>query len=202
MAQHRIGHITASTVSPLLTGKGDKLLAGGVTHCKKLALERSGIVHPDTILNAEFKGNSATEWGNENEADAIALYEQLTFSDVHSSQEVVTEGEWLSCTPDGLIGDDGIVEIKCPHSEYVFLDYLIDKYTLADQYNDQVQFQLMLTGRKWCDLMAYHPHFVEGRNAVTVRVVPDSEWVEKAESRIAQAEELITEIIKTITETS
>ena len=199
MPSHKPGYITASTVSPLLTGKGDKLLSGGVTHCKKLALERSGIIHPETILNADFQGNYATEWGLEHESDAITLYEQLNFVDVQSSQvQIERPNSWLSCTPDGLVGDNGMVEVKCPHSEYVFLEYLIEPLSLAEQYQDQLQFQLMLSGRKWVDIVAYHPHFIDGRNMVTVRVVPDPEWVKKAESRIAQAEELITEIIKTI----
>ena len=69
MASHNPGYITASTVSPFLTGKGDKLLAGGITAAKKIAMERSRIV---SIENDAFSGNSATEWGNEHDAYDVA----------------------------------------------------------------------------------------------------------------------------------
>src|SRR5690625_2640395 len=160
MASHNPGYITASTVSPFLTGKNDKLLAGGITAAKKIVMEGSGLVD---IQNKIYEGNKYTEWGNEHEADAIRRYEEEQFVTVHGQQENVSEG-WLSCTPDGLVGDDGLVEVKCPYSEYVHLSYLLDTDELVKKYNDQVQFQMMLTGRKWCDLVSYHPHWKGGKD--------------------------------------
>src|SRR5690625_3576916 len=84
MACHNPGYITASTVSPFLTGKNDKLLAGGITAAKKIAMERSGLVD---IQNKIFEGNKYTEWGNEHEADAIRRYEEEQFVTVHGQQE-------------------------------------------------------------------------------------------------------------------
>ena len=192
MASHNPGHITASTVSPFLTGKNDKLLAGGITAAKKIAMERSGLVD---IQNKIFEGNKYTEWGNEHEADAIRRYEEEQFVTVHGQQENVSEG-WLSCTPDGLVGDDGLVEVKCPYSEYVHLSYLLDTDELVKKYNDQVQFQMMLTGRKWCDLVSYHPHWAGGKDLLIVRVYPDPAWVDRCRSRMEQVEEVVQEVLE------
>ena len=198
MAQHRKGHITASTIDPLLTGKGDKLLKGAETFCMDLALERSDLLVTDE-LNDHFQGNRHTEWGEMFEPEARKLYEQLNFVDVHSDQVVIREQDsWLSCTPDGLVGADGMIQIKCPSSERIFGSYLRNSNILLKEYADQCQFELMLSGRKWLDLFSYHPHFKEGNNYVTVRIEPDHEWQERTRDRIRQAEELITEIIKTL----
>ena len=191
MAQHNPGYITASTVSPFLTGKGDTLLKGGETAAVKIAMERSGIV---TITNEIWDGNSATEWGNEHEADAILRYEEIEFASVTDQQKGVAEG-WLSCTPDGYVNDDGLVEVKCPYNESVHFGYLLDSVALKDKYYDQVQFQLMLTGRKWCDLVSYHPHYNEPNDIVKVRIEPDPDWVKRCRSRIDQAEAIIEQTL-------
>ena len=193
MATHNPGFITASTVSALLTGKGDTLLRGGITFCKQLALERSGIAE---IYN-QFSGNSATEWGNENESDAIRRYEQHQFVEVHSKQAGVRQQDsWLSCTPDGFVGSDGLVEVKCPYSEYVHLDRILEPELLVNDYNDQAQFQLMLTGRKWCDLISYHPHYDDAHCLVIVRLNADTDWQKRCLNRIEQAETIIAEILE------
>lgn len=194
MAQHAPGFITASTVGPFLTGKGDTLLAGGKSTAVKLAMERSGLVH---IANEKWDGNRYTEWGNEHEAEAVTRYEEITFSEVVGQQMGVADG-WLSCTPDGYIGADGLVEIKCPYMEHVYMSYILDTDTLRDEYHDQVQFQLMLTGRKWCDLAAYHPHFDEPINMVIRRIYPDPDWQERCRNRIAQVETIIAETLAKI----
>ena len=195
MASHNLGKITASTCSPLLTGKGDKLLVGGITFCKQIALERLGICE---IQNDPFEGNKYTEWGNQFELDAIKTYEEHSFVTVTDMQKGVERGN-LACTPDGYVGEDGLVEVKCPYSEKVFFEYLLDSSSFGAQYNDQVQFQMMLTGRKWCDLVAYHPNFYK-RNLVVVQVQADPDWVERFTSRYEQAEAVITDIIESVGE--
>ena len=65
------------------------------------------------------------------------------------------EDKLVACSPDGLIGDNGGLEIKCPsqgvHVEYLLSGKMPTKYTL------QVQGFLYVTGREWCDFMSYHP---------------------------------------------
>jgi hypothetical protein len=196
MANHRPGHITASTVSRFLTGKDPaKLLKGTETACMELALERLGIC-PD-LAEYGFTGNTATDWGNEHEAEAIEAYKAETFTlEVHGQQDVIRGGEWLSCTPDGLIGSIGMLETKCPFNPHKHFAYAIDPTALEDEYFDQVQFQLWLSGRKWCDLTSYDPRFIEGHRLVIARIEPNAKWQEFAQIRI----ELVLERVQRIFE--
>lgn len=102
------------------------------------------------------------EWmsrGTELEPDARKAYELETFCRV---EEVgyISLGDFFGYSPDGLVGDDGLIEIKCPSAaEFVrFADTLeIDPGHMA-----QMQWGIFLTGRKWCDYVVYHPDFHPG----------------------------------------
>ena len=69
----------------------------------------------------------------------------------------IEQDEWVGCSPDGLVGDDGIIEIKCPKAS-VFLKHLIQG-DIEKQYYIQIQFNLMVSGRKWCDFIRYNDSF-------------------------------------------
>lgn len=190
MASHNKGKITGSTVGALLTGKGDKLLKGGVTFARQIAMERLGVV--DDV--SAFKGNAATEWGNENEPLAIEAYEAFSFNEVHGHQKQVTKGN-LSCTPDGFIGDNGLIEIKCPFNSTNHLDNLLyDKF--IKQYESQCRFNMMLTGTGYCDLISFDPRFPERLRVHVVTLDRDPEWELFCMNRIEQAEEVIANIIE------
>ena len=194
MASHNYGYLTASTIAPFLTGKKDELLVGGVNAAIEIAKERlslDGYVQPEE----PWSGNDATEWGNQHENDALIRYEEHTFSTVTDKQKGVADG-WLSCTPDGYVGSDGLVEVKSPFTTKVHMGYLLDSDSLRDQYNDQCQFQLMLTGRKWCDLVSYDPRWKEPLDIVVVRIEPDKAWQQRCRNRIEQAEIIIKQTIE------
>lgn len=182
MAYHKPGYITASTISPLLTGSGDSLLKGGLTYCKQIAAERSGMVRLDPV----FTGNDATEWGLLYEHDATNRYEQARFVSVHSQQKTIEIG-MVSCTTDGLIESDGMVQIKCPYNSLVHMDYLLDPAMFSTKYYDQVQTEMMVARRQWCDLVSYDPRWNEPLDIVIVRVFPDQQWRDKARIRIEAA---------------
>ena len=194
MAAHNPGYLTASTISPFLTGKGDTLLKGGETAALEIAKERlslDGYVQPEE----PWSGNDATEWGNQHENDALIRYEEHTFSTVTDKQKGVADG-WLSCTPDGYVGEDGLVEVKCPFTTKVHMGYLLEPDSLRDQYYDQCQFQLMLTGRDWCDLVSYDPRWKDPLDIVVARIEPDKAWQERTRNRIEQAEIIIKQTIE------
>ncbi len=98
----------------------------------------------------EFTGNEATEHGNKHEDDAIDLYEQQTGNGIkYTGQHIHPEHEWLAASPDGLIGEDGLIECKCPFRA---------TYTTAAEvpnYIEQMQLQMAVTGRKWCDFVIW-----------------------------------------------
>lgn len=194
MASHRPGYITASTVAPFLTGKGDELLKGGIEAAMKIADERLAL---DGLLKLEepWGGNEATEWGHMHEPDAIDRYEELRFVTVYDRQVGIEKG-WLSCTPDGYVGSDGLVEVKCPFTTKTHRAHLLDPAGFAAEHNDQCQFQLMLTGRKWVDLVSYDPRWVEGLDIVIVRITADPVWQGRCRIRLEQAEAVIAEVME------
>lgn len=196
MAQHKAGYITASTVAPFLTGESGKLIAGGIKAAKVIAGERCGMIDPE--LDNNFSGSTHTDWGNEHEPDAIAAYEREKFVAVHGMQEQIElldiDGipTKVSCTPDGLVGDEGMVEVKCPsvmfnHMQNVLAD------TWKDDYYDQCQFQLMCSGRKWVDLISYDPRQPEWAQLHVVRIAKDEMRIAEIRDRIKQAEEVIAD---------
>ena len=106
---------------------------------------------------SEFKGNVATDYGTYNEPLAIMDYELST------NNSVVATGfhnyeDWLGASPDGLINNDGLLEVKCPYGqrdknppEFKSIDY-------QTHYWMQIQIQLLVTGREWCHFYQWSAH--------------------------------------------
>jgi len=97
------------------------------------------------------------EWGVENEPHARAAYEAR---DLGGKVEQVgfimpDDTDAYGGSPDGLVGDDGMIEIKCPKPETLISYHATGM--LPDQYKPQVQGLLMIAGRDWCDFFAWHP---------------------------------------------
>lgn len=199
MASHKPGYITASIASGFLTGaKADVLIKGTKSACAKIAseiLEQEGYCHFDPIFDS-FEGNKYTEYGNAYEPEAIKRYEELVFEDVHGKQDaVVNEVNMLSCTPDGLVGSDGLIEVKTITKVVDWVDLSIDEQ--LKKHYDQIQFQIMLTGRSWCDLVLYQPRFKYSYNIVVSRVYEDKQWREFADTRLPLCRQLIDRIVET-----
>ena len=195
MSKHRLGHITASTVSRFLTGKApDKLLAGTITACEEIALERLGWC-PE-LPEFGFQGNYATEWGNTHEEAALAAYERKTGLPIHVRQKVFKSGKWLSCTPDGIIAGNRTVQVKCPHNPHNHFTYMLKPADFMKAYYDQIQFEMWLTGLPECDLVSYDPRYIEGRELLIVNVKACTEWQAFAKVRLPLVEAKIQEIIE------
>lgn len=155
----RVGRITGSRVAAVL-GISPYQTRDGVL--REMVRQFHGA--PD-----EFNGNIATQWGERNEPEAIARYEQMTGLLVHGSQEIVIhpEHDWLAVTPDGLVGDDGLLEVKCPYAAV---------YTHVSErpdYAAQLQLQLAVTGREWADFFVWRPDGVS-----VEQVARDPAWLD------------------------
>lgn len=153
----RIGRVTGSRAGAIL---GLSRYASADDVLREMVREFFG-------YEREFTGNVATEWGNKNESVAIAEYESETAELVISSGFVVhPEFNWLGASPDGLVRDDGLVEVKCPYGRKITL--------IADRpdYHAQIQLQLACTGRQWCHFYTWTPG---GTNCE--RVDFDPEWL-------------------------
>ena len=124
----------------------------------------------------DFVGNAATEWGNYNEAGAIAEYQMETGNTVKETGfHIHPEHDWLGASPDGLIGDDGVSEIKCPYGQRNKVPTSFKTFKEQDHYAAQVQFEMYCTGRSWCDFYQWAP------NGSSLERVPfDPEFVEWA----------------------
>lgn len=151
--QARCGLLTASEVKHILTptlkvANNDKTRA----HVWELAAQRiSQYVEPQYINDAMLRGH-------EDEILARGLY-AANFAPV-TETGFVTNDEWgftLGCSPDGLVGDDGIIEVKSRIQKY-------QVQTIVEEYRDggipaefvlQVQSAMLVTGRKWCDFLSY-----------------------------------------------
>ena len=120
----------------------------------------------------DFKGNVATDYGTFNEPNALEDYQLESGNDVEECG-FYTHADWLGASPDGLIGDKGLIEIKCPYGKRndqppVFLP--IDE---QPHYYAQIQIQLYCTGREWCDFYQWSAY---GSNLERVNYNP--QWIE------------------------
>jgi hypothetical protein len=96
------------------------------------------------------------EWGLQHENDAKFEYVERTGRQIEEVGFCIPDHtDAYGCSPDGLVGTDGLIEIKCPAPE-TLIGYH-GNGELPDQYKPQVQGQLLVTGRKWCDFFAWHP---------------------------------------------
>lgn len=185
----RAGIPTASEFSKIITSKGDT----GKTiekYARTLAAEK--------IANGEidqWQGNYHTDRGHELEDGAVKAYNFNSGEDDVERVGFVTDDDvTVGCSPDGLVGKDGLIEIKCLKAEtHIETVLYYKKHGKAPTtYFSQVQGQMMITGRKWCDLFFYYPtlpHF-------KIRCVPDVDFVKKLKTEIKNVSVRRDEIIK------
>lgn len=137
--------------------------------------------------------NGAMQRGIQMESEARNFYEFTSGKTIKEVGFCLADGQWkYGASPDGLVDKDGKVEIKCP-TIATHVTYLIDG-SLPSDYFQQVQGQLLVTGREWCDFISYYP----GMNPLVVRVEPDRKFqaILKAELEAfcAELEEVVARI--------
>lgn len=139
----------------------------------------------------ESFSNNYMERGRELEPLAREVYETEHFSAVKNGG-FWEYNEWVGCSPDGLVNDDGLLEIKCPTFN-TQIDYLL-KQKLPSEYFYQVHGQMLVTGRKWCDFFSFHPELP----AFETRVEYSKEVNEKIEKAVKAAIEVAQKRINSI----
>lgn len=156
----------------------DKVLAGGkgITRTKYLYKVAAEIL---TGQAEDGYTNAAMEWGTQTEPQARAMYELINNTDVEQVG-FVERSEYVGCSPDGLLSDKGLIEIKCPNTT-TFIEYkLADR--LPPAYKAQVQGQLWICEREWCDFVAFDPRVPQG--FMSVRVERDDAYIKTLEKEV------------------
>lgn len=153
----RVGRITGSRVAAVL----------GLDKYKTRDELMREMVREHHGAEREFTGNAATAHGHEHEDDAVDLYEQETGSKVqYTGQHIHREHDWLAASPDGLVSDSGLIEVKCPYR---------GTYTSAAEvphYIEQMQLQMEVTKRDWCDFVIWRDDTI-----IVERIARNDQWL-------------------------
>ena len=173
----RLGKVTASRVHDVTARIKSGWAASRANYAAALIAERlTGTVHATYT-------NGAMEWGTDTEPQARAAYEFHTDTDVEQIAFVDHPSICMSgCSPDGLIGSDGLLEIKCPNTAThiaTLLSAVPDK-----KYVLQVQWQMACTGRKWADLASFDPRLPPEMQLSVTRVDRDTDCIRELEIEV------------------
>lgn len=177
--QLRIGKVTASRVADVIARTKTGYGASRANYLAELIAERL------TGTPAEKFSNAAMAHGTEYEPEARRAYEFYADVDVEEVAFVAHPSISMSgASPDGLVGADGLVEIKCPNTA-THLDTLLES-TVAGKYITQIQWQLACTGRKWCDFLSYDPRMPEHMRLWVKRVHRDDVQIAELEREVSK----------------
>jgi hypothetical protein len=169
--RERLGIPTASEFERILTPATRKLSTQAKSYRYELLSE---------WLTGTPHGSDATllmERGIKLEPQARSWYEYERGCTVETVGLVKSDDEMVACSPDGFVGDDGGIEIKCPAAS-THVRYLVEGFS---GYTGQAQGALWLTGRAWWDLVAFHPELP----SIIVRVERDEEFIADLAAAVA-----------------
>jgi len=165
----RIGKVTASRINDVMA----TLKSGGEAATRKnyraqLIAERLTGTKADSFTNA------AMQWGTDNEPIARAMYEIKTGSDVEQVGFVDHPSIAMTgASPDGRVGNNGMLEIKCPNTA-THIEYLLAGVA-PTEYHNQMLWQMECDGRDWCDFVSFDPRMPEAMQLFIVRFNKDED---------------------------
>lgn len=187
-SQARLGKVTASRLADVLATIKTGEAAARANYRIELVAERL------TGLRSPCFTSTAMQWGIDNERAAVAAYELETgriVSDVGFivHPEITDSG----ASPDGLVGDDGLIEIKCPETK-THVHMLLHKKVPA-QYIPQIQWQLACTCRAWVDFVSFDPRMPDYLMLEIVRVERDQTLIDQYATEIKK---FLDEVYETV----
>lgn len=189
----RCGRVTASRMSDMMAKTKTGYGASRANYMAELIAERL------TGTPAERFQNDAMRWGTEKEPEARAAYEFLT------SRDVVEIGfvphpkiDMTGASPDGLVGEDGLVEIKAPNTA-THIDTLLSG-AVPQKYVLQVNWQMACTGRQWTDFCSYDPRLPLSMQLFIKRVPRDEALIADMESEVRAFLAEVDEKVAALTE--
>lgn len=174
----RCGHVTASNFDRIVTPKKWEASAQQADYIDELIAEQLTGVTPNFF--SEQPMTPAMRHGRDCEPEARRWYNQYAGVDVRMVGGVESDCGRLWSSPDGLIGDEGVLELKCPIPK-TQVAYLRRPKELPVEYRPQVHAHLVITGRSFVEFVSYCPRL----DPVVVRVVPD-EWTLRLANELAK----------------
>lgn len=228
----RLGHFTASEVFRLLAGGRRPMTAEELEAREK----GDGRVTVDTLFGEgartyilekaaeiitqqpkESPDTYATMWGNAHEKDGVQEFVQRTGIEVEylggETPTFFEMGDFAGASPDGLIGELGTLEAKCPFNTVNHIEFLMGAKLnkgqdagawLKDhspQYYAQVQFQMLCTGRDTCHFISYDPRPIEESQRLAIMTIAaDEAFMDELSMRVREAVKELKKYIELLTE--
>lgn len=189
--QMRVGCVTASRVADVIAKpkRGTGELACRANYRSEIVCECL------TGRSAEHYVTPAMEFGIENEPVALAAYEMARDVEVGDGGFFLHDTiSRFAASPDGLIGIDGLVEIKCPTTA-THIDYMITGI-VPEAYQPQMLAQMACTGRQWCDFVSFDPRLPKKLQLFVRRFQRDDARIAEMESEVLKFLEEVIETIK------
>lgn len=187
----RLGKFTSSRIGALMTsGRGKDKYWGDTAMSyiyEKIAELMTGVPHYITE-------SKAMDWGTDHEPIAIERYNEVTDNNAyHMGKMFIKFNEICGGSPDAFVGDDGILEVKCPYNSAnhirTYITGEVDK-----NYLYQCQGNMLFSDRKWCDFVSFDPRMPEELQLKIIRVERDEEICNAILERINKAAEEILKI--------
>lgn len=173
----RCGKVTASRIADLMAKTKSGYSTSRANYKAQLVCERlTQCVEPSYC-------NAAMQHGIDTEAEAREVYQQHMLCAVEEIAFVDHPSiPMAGASPDGLVGEDGLVELKCPITA-THIEALLTG-TVAEKYIKQMQFQMACTGRQWCDFASYDNRLPESMRLFVKRIQRDDEAIADIESEV------------------
>lgn len=188
----RCGCVTASRIKDVV-----KRLKSGQESAARRDYKFDILTEALTGRVTEHYVSQAMEFGSANEPVARTMYEMTKGVEVERVGFVLHPSIPRSgASPDGLIGTDGLLEVKVPNTT-THLSYLLDG-VMPEQYVPQCMWQLACTGFKWCDFVSYDPRLPEEYGLFVVRLERDDVEISKMEAEVVQFIGEINEMAKVL----
>lgn len=173
----RLGKVTASRVADLMAKTKSGPSASRANYMADLIVERM------TGQKAEGFTSAAMQWGTDTEPQARAAYEFLTDANVTETGFVLHPSiADFGASPDGLVGEDGLLEVKCPATA-THIETLLTE-TVPAKYITQMQAQMACTGRAWCDFVSFDPRMPGDMQLWVKRVPCDPAFMSQMEGEV------------------
>ena len=175
----RCGKVTASRVADIIAKTKTGYSTSRDNYMAQLVCER--------LTNTPTEGftNAAMQWGVEQEPFARAAYETAKGVMVEEVGFIVhPEIDMSGASPDGFVGVNGLVEIKCPNTA-THIQTLLDQ-KVPEKYITQMMWQMACTERPWCDFVSFDPRMPEKHQLFIKRIDFDKQLVDSLENSVIQ----------------